>query len=72
MDIRVLVIDLGKTVCSLAGGTAQDRVCFVNVSSDIGCWTFWMGFRPALLRWKPTAARITPCAFVFKMGMGLG
>ena len=40
MDIKVLGIDLGKTVCRLAGLDEQERSCFANASSDIGCWTF--------------------------------
>ena len=37
MDIKVLGIDLGKTVCSLAGWMKRERLCFANGSSGIGC-----------------------------------
>jgi len=35
MDIAVLGIDLGKTICSLAGQDRLVRLCSVNVSNDI-------------------------------------
>ncbi len=74
MDIKVLGIDLGKTVCSLAGlgWTRRERSCFGNACSDIVFWTFWASFRAASLRWRPAAAPITSAAIVFRMCLSLG
>ncbi len=39
MDIMVLGIDLGKTVCSLAGLHEAGRLSFGSASGGIGFWT---------------------------------
>lgn len=72
MDIKVLGIDLGKTVCSLAGLDEFGTVVFRKNFSGIDCWIFWKGFHLVLLQWRPAAARITSGAFVLRMVISLG
>ena len=72
MDIKVLGIDLGKPFAVLPGWMKRERLCFANGSRDIGCWTFSIRFRPAWLRWKPAAGRITLGAFAWRRGMSPG
>ena len=59
MDIKVLGIDLGNTVCGLAGLMKRERLCFANGSTGIGCWAFLLRCRPAWSRRKPAARRST-------------
>lgn len=71
MDIKVLGIDLGKIVCSLAGLDGAGAVVFRKRLQRHRLLPFLIRFRPALLLWKPVAAHITSGAFVFRMGMSL-
>jgi molecular chaperone DnaK (HSP70) len=64
MDIKVLGIDLGKTVCSLAGLDDAGAVVFRKRLQRHRLLDF--------LDRKPAAARITSGAFVFRKDMSRG
>lgn len=59
MDIKVLGINLGKTVCILSGLGEAGAVVFRKRLQRHRLVDFWMGFHPVLLRWRPAAAHIT-------------
>lgn len=59
MDIKVLDIDLGKTVCSLARLDEAGAVVFRRRLQRHRLLTFLIRFRAAWSRWKPAAMRIT-------------
>lgn len=61
MDTAALGIDLGKTVCSLAGLTA--RSFSANVSNHSFCWVSARIWGRVSLRWRHAAARIMSVAF---------
>lgn len=72
MDIKVLGIDLGKTVCSLAGLDEAGAVVFRKRLQRHRLPDFLDALPPCWLRWKLVAGRTTLGAFVLRGDMSLG
>jgi hypothetical protein len=72
MDIKVLGIDLGKTVYSLAGLDEAGAVVFRKRLQRHRLQDFLGTLPPCVVAWKPAAGRITSVASAFRRGMNLG
>ncbi|SCM66694.1 hypothetical protein [Donghicola eburneus] len=57
MEIKVLGVDLGKSVCSFSGPDEAGEVVFADGSSGISYWIFLMRFHPARSPWKLVVGR---------------
>ena len=72
MGIEVLGVDLGKTVCSLAGLDATGPIVYRKRLQRHRLRNFWKSRILALLRLRLAAARITLVVFAFNTDMSLG